>query len=475
MHELPDISTLTLDQKDELIRQLFPLLAEVRRLTERVAELEARLSKNSHNSSKPPSSDGLAKKTRSLRQPSGKKTGGQAGHPGQTLKCTGEPDEIIQSPLPDRCACGAALSGSDGQIAERRQVFDVPVAHYHVVEHHTLHLRCSCGRKPVSAFPASVTEAVQYGPNIRALAVHLTQFQLLPYGRAAQLIADLYHLEVSPATLLAWVDEASDLLKPSVDRIAQALIQAPVAHADESGLRVEGKLHWLHTVATHTHTWYGVHARRGMEAIEAQGILPKRIAVLVHDCWKPYWQLDCVHALCNAHLLRELTFLLETTGQAWSQRMIDLLLAANKTCQAARQQDEKALTPERIERIRADYQAILRDGEALNPETPRTASRRGRVKQTPAFNLLRRLREHVDEVLLFVSDFSVPFTNNLGERAIRMPKVKQKISGCFRTLKGAENFAIIRSYLDTLNKHGHNLLDALRLAFQNQPPQPATG
>ena len=207
MHELPDLSTLTLKQKDELIRQLFPLLAEVVPLAARVAELEARLSKNSQNSSQPPSSDGVAKKTQSLRQPSGKKPGGQAGHPGQTLKHT-DPDEIIHSPLPDRCDCGAFLSGSDALIAERRQVFDVPVAHCHVVEHGTLPLRCTCERLHSSAFPAGVTEAVQYGPNVRALAVHLTQGQRLPYGCAAQRIDDLYALEVSPATLLAWVRRA---------------------------------------------------------------------------------------------------------------------------------------------------------------------------------------------------------------------------------------------------------------------------
>jgi transposase len=462
MHELPDISTLSSHQKDELIRQL----------RARIAELEARLTKNSHNSSKPPSSDGLAKKTQSLRQPSGKKPGGQAGHPGQTLKRTDVPDEIRHCPLPERCVCGASLSGSEARIAERRQVFDVPVAPYHVVEHRSLQVRCACGREHVSAFPAGVTEAVQYGPNARALAVHLTQGQLLPYGRAAQLIADLYRLELSPATLLAWVDEASEWLQPAVERIAQTLVQAPVAHADESGLRVAGKLHWLHTVATGTHTWYGVHARRGREAIEAQGILPKRVAVRVHDGWKPYWQLDGVHALCNAHLLRELTFLLETTGQPWNTRMIERLLSANEACQEARRRGEKALAAERIEQILADYEAILRAGEAVHPESVRTASQHGRVKQTPAFN---RLREHADEVLRFVTDLSVPFTNNLGERAIRMPKVKQKISGCFRTVEGAENFAIIRSYLDTLHKQGCNLLDALRLAFQGQTPQPATG
>ena len=465
MHELPDLSTLASNEKDDLIRHLFSLLAE----------LEARLSKNSQNSSKPPSSDGYGKKTKSLRQPSGKKPGGQVGHPGQTLKRTSEPDEIIYSPLPEHCVCGASLIGTDALVAERRQVFDVPVSRYHVVEHCTVQKRCTCGREHVSTFPAGVTEAVQYGPNVRALAVHLTQGQLLPYGRAAQLIDDLYALKVSPATLLAWVDEASDLLQPSVDRIAQGLIQAPVAHADESGVRVAGKLHWLHTVVTDILTWYGVHARRGMEAIDAHGILPKRIAVLVHDCWAPYWQLDCVHALCNAHLLRELTFLRETTGQVWNQRMMDLLLAANKDCEAARQLGEKALAQDQIEQILAEYQAILRDGEECHPEAVRTAKQRGRVKQTTAFNLLRRMREHASEVLRFVSDLSVPFTNNLGERAIRMPKVKQKISGCFRTLEGAENFAVIRSYLDTLHKQGHNLLDALRATFRGQPPQPATG
>ena len=251
-------------------------------------------------------------------------------------------------------------------------MFDIPAAHYQGVEYRTLQLRCTCGREHVSAFPSGVTEAVQYGANVRALGVHLTQGQLLPYSRASQLIADLFHLEVSPATLLSWVDDASELLLPSVGQIAQALIEAPVAHADESGLRVAGKLHWLHTVATSTHTGYGVHAKRGGEAIKAQGILPKRIAVLVHDCWKPYWQLDCVHALCNAPLLRELVFVRETTGQTWNKHMIDLLLDANKTCEAARQQNEKTLAPGRVKKIPADYQALLREGEAAHPETPRT-------------------------------------------------------------------------------------------------------
>jgi transposase len=253
------------------------------------------------------------------------------------------------------------------------------------------------------------------------------------------------------------------------------LIEVPVAHADESGLRVASRLHWLHTVASDMLTWYGVHAKRGMLAIVSHGILPKRIATLVHDCWGPYWQLDCEHALCNAHLLRELTFLHETTNQRWPKRMIALLLTARDRCEAARQDERTALSARQIRRIFAGYDAILDQAQARHPEATRHTKHRGRVKQTPAFNLLRRMREHTNEVLRFVTDLRVPFTNNLGERAIRMPKVKQKVSGCFRTLKGAQNFCIIRSYLDTMHKQGHNLFEVLRQTFIGRPPLPATG
>jgi transposase len=374
-----------------------------------VSELEARLSKDSHNSNKPPSSDGL-KKTSSLRRPSGDKPGGQVGHKGTTLKRVQKPDGIVEHGLPERCdGCRESLPLPDAQIAERRQVFDIPVVRYEVIEHRTLRLQCGCGKLHESLFPAGVSEAVQHGPNIRALAVHLTQGQLLPLARSAQLIDDLYGLEVSPATLLAWIDQACQVLQPSVERIAQALIEAPVVHADESGLRVASCLHWLHAAASETHTWYGVHAKRGMEAIEAHGILPKQVAILVHDCWKPYWKLECEYALCNAHLLRELVFLHESTGQTWPQRMIDVLIAARDTCAAVRPVTT-GLTSEQTRQIFARYRAALNEGSAINPEAKREGARRGRVKQTPAINLLRRMSEHAGEVLRFVTDLRVPFT-----------------------------------------------------------------
>jgi transposase len=473
MHELelPDLSTLTSEQKDDLIRALFK---QVQMLTARVLELEVRLSKDSHNSSKPPSSDGL-KKTSSLRRPSGKLPGGQAGHPGATLKRVLEPDEVVEHALAERCqACGESLPLTQAQIAERRQVFDIPVVGYRVIEHRTLRLHCGCGKRHESRFPVGVSEAVQHGPNLRALAVHLTQGQLLPLARSAQLIADLYGLAVSPATLLAWIDEAGRVLQPAVGHIAQALIQAPVVHADESGLRVASRLYWLHAAASETHTWYGVHPKRGREAMDAHGILPQRIGTLVHDCWKPYWQLECEHALCNAHLLRELIFLHESTGQTWPQRMIDLLIAARDTC-AAIPLGATAPTLEQTQQIFTRYHDVLAQGQAINPEAKRVSGRRGRVKQTLAINLLRRMHDHAAQVLRFVTDRRVPFTNNLGERAIRMPKVKQKISGCFRTVKGAQNFCIIRSYLDTMHKQRHNTFELLRSAFSGNLLMPGSG
>lgn len=473
MESLPDLSRFTHAQKDELIRMLFE---NARLLTARVEELEARLSKDSHNSSKPPSSDGLVKKTRSLRVSSGKKPGGQVGREGKTLEQTSAVNAVIDHPLPEHCtACGTSLMAADAQVNERRQVFDIPVARYQVTEHRTLQLRCACGQWHQSEFPAGVTEAVQYGLNVRALAVHLTEGQLLPLARSAQLITQLFGLKVSPATVLAWIAQASGLLSAQIARIAQGLIDTPVAHADESGLRVAAKLHWLHTIASEALTWYGVHAKRGMQAIAEFGFLPQRVATLVHDCWLPYWKLGCEHALCNAHLLRELTFLHETTRQRWPKRMIRLLTDANERCEAARQDERTALSVRQIRRIFTHYEKILDQAQARNPPKERQTKRRGRVKQTLTFNLLLRLREHTAEVLRFVTDLRVPFTNNLGERAIRMPKVKQKISGCFRTLKGAQDFCTIRSYLDTMHKQGHNLFEVLRLTFMGCPPSPALG
>lgn len=476
---IPNLSDLTNAEKDSMILVLFAqvktLVAEVEGLTAKVASLEGMLRKDSHNSSKPPSSDGLGKKTRSLRESSGKKPGGQLGHKGNTLKQVAHPTQVVTHALPEHCErCGCTLAQQETRVAQRRQVIDIPIVACDVIEHQTLALVCQCGQHHVSAFPPAVTEAVQYGPNVRALGVHLTQGQLLPLARAAQLIADVYGIQISPGTLAAWVGEAGVALQGTADDIGSSLHTALVVHADESGLRVAGTLHWLHVAANETHTWYGVHPKRGMEAIAAHGILPQRLGILVHDCWAPYWQLDCVHALCNAHLLRELVYVKELTGHHWPEQMKQLLLSANAMAGQA-QQTGIAFTEDNLAAFHTLYHGIVRDGELHHPPAHAPTGKRGRVKQSVPFNLLRRLRQHADAVLRFLRDPQVPFTNNLGERAIRMPKVKQKISGCFRTIKGAQDFCIIRSCLDTLAKQGHSMLDVLRRAFAGNPIQPARG
>lgn len=460
----PDLTGLSHEQKDILI---LTLLA-------RLEALESKVNKNSSNSSKPPSSDGLAKKTSSLRESSGKAPGGQAGRKGSTLKQALQPTERIDHPLPGHCErCQHELPLQDALVAERRQVFDVPVATFDVVEHRTLSVRCQCGQLHTSAFPARVTEPVQYGPNVRALAVHLTQGQMLPYARAAELIRDVYGLAISPGTLVAWVGEARTALQGTADLIAQYLRDAALVNADESGLRVAGQLHWLHIAANDTLTWYGLHAKRGMEAITAHGILSNRSGVLVHDCWAPYWKLDdAKHALCNAHLLRELLYVKELTGHQWPQAMTDFLLSANQLCWAARRSGTRFSEAD-IVAFRTLYDAIVGDGEALHPEVELPIWQGGRAKQSVPCNLLRRFRKHADAILLFIRDLAVPFTNNVAERAVRMPKVKQKISGCFRTVEGADNFCVIRSCLDTLRKQGHAMLEVLQRAFAGNPIQPS--
>jgi transposase len=460
---VPDLSGLTHEEKDTLI---LALLA-------RLEVLESAVSKNSHNSSKPPSSDGLAKKTRSLRQSSGKSVGGQAGHKGTTLKQIAQPTQTVEHALPERCdLCHRALPLSHAQVEARRQIVDIPAVAFDVIEHRTLAVACQCGKRHVSTFPANVTEAVQYGPNVRALGVHLTQGQMLPFARAAELLRDIHGIAVSPGTLVAWVGDAKDALQDTADLIADHLRQSPLVNADESGLRVAGKLHWLHIAANERLTWYGVHTKRGLEAIEAHGILPKRIGVLVHDCWAPYWRLDeSVHALCNAHLLRELLYVKEITGQAWPESMMTFLLNANELCEAARQK-QIVFDADGIAAFRTLYDAIVREGEQLHPEASTQTGSSRRTKQSIAHNLLRRFRLHADSILLFIRDLTVPFTNNMAERAVRMPKVKQKISGCFRTLVGANNFCVIRSCLDTLRKQGHGMLEVLRRAFSNDPIRP---
>lgn len=394
METLPDLAGLTHAQKDEVIHALWDLVtvlrqkvvelkAEVASLKAEITDLRGQLAKNSRNSSIPSSAEGL-KKTKSMRKKGTRPPCGQPGHPGATLKQIAYPDHIADHPLPPVCdACGAALTGE--ATTETRPVFDLPPVAMEVTEHRIHQMRCTCGKTHRSEFPVDVVAPVQYGPGVKALAVYLTQHHMLPVACTAQLLSDLYGLSISAGTVQAMIGEARMLLAPTVERIADAVAQTKVAGADESGYRGAGNLNGLHTAVTQALTWMGLHAKRGKIAFEDFGLLYRLKGTLAHDGLASYRELNCTHALCNAHHLRELTFVHEECQQPWAKRRIDLLVAAHHATIAAQGQRLAAM---RIQTIRAEYDSVLAEGEAANPAPP-SSGKRGRTAQSVPFNLWR--------------------------------------------------------------------------------------
>jgi transposase len=455
------------------------LRKQVEALGALVQELQARLAKDSHNSGKPPSSDGLGRKTRSLRRKSGKKPGGQIGHRGETLHLVHAPDAVVQH-RPAVCSrCQTPLSEAAAVVVlrERRQVQDLPVVRLQITEHQALHVRCpACAHVSVGVFPAAAASRAQYGPRLRALAVYLLEQQLVPYARVRALLADLYGAQVSLGTLVRWVGQAAQTLEPVEAQIMAALRHAPVVHSDETGVRRAGALAWAHVASTPRLTQYAIHAKRGAAATEAIGILPGFTGVSVHDGWAPYrLNTTCRHALCNIHHLRELTFVEEQYHQGWAKDLKALLLEMKMAVEQARAQGEREIATAHRAAFRARYETLLAAGLAANPPPERAARRRGRIKQSPARNLLERLWLNQEAVLAFLDDFTIPFDNNQAERDLRMLKVQQKVSGSFRSEGGAAAFARIRGYLSTLGKQGQALLAALEALFAGQPLAPRMG
>lgn len=444
-------------------------------LTARVKELEDQLASDSHNSSKPPSGD-HPKRTRSLRKPSGKPSGGQPGHPGTTLRLSETPDRVIRY-RPAVCqACGASLEGGRESKSERRQVWDLPPIHLEVVEHRAETMECArCGAETTAAFPPGVTQPVQYGPGIQALWVYLRVYQLLPSERTRELLEDVFGSAPSEATLQTAVERCAAGLADTEAAIRRGVQQAAVAHPDETGVRVGGKRRWLHVASTEWLTHYGWHPKRGKEATDAIGILPRFTGTAVHDGWNPYRQYECSHALCNAHHLRELTFVEEREGQPWAGQMKDLLVAIKQRVEQEQAAGAEWLDAATGQEFEERYQQVLDAGLGANPPPaePRPPGKRGRQKQSKAKNLLDRLSVHRREVLAFMYDFRVPFDNNLAERDLRMMKVQQKIAGCFRSEDGATAFCRIRSYLSTARKQSQRVLPAIEQVFAGYPFAPS--
>jgi transposase len=453
------------------------LRAENAALRTENAVLQARLRTDSHNSSKPPSSDGPGVKPhpKSQRIPSGRKSGGQPGHVGHTLVLVDEPDEVVGH-LPSHChACGQSLEDVPARRQERRQVVDIPPVKVRVVEHQVATKCCpGCGAETSGVFPAGVAAPAQYGPSITTAAVYLNQGQLLPLERTTEVLADLFGCPISEGTVASAVAACYAQLTPVEAAIKQGIVAAPVAHFDETGANVSGKLHWLHVASTRCLTFYATHAKRGRDAMDAIGVLPPFHGRAIHDSLVSYWQYgDCTHGLCNGHHLRELTFVAEELGQPWAQDLKDLLGAIKRAVDAAREDERNALPAEVQRAFAARYDAILGDGSTANPP-PAPTGRRGRPKLGKAGSLVERLREHRGATLAFMEDFAVPFDNNQAERDLRMTKVREKISGCFRTTTGAERFCRIRGYISTLRKQRMPILSALGQAIIGNPPMPAT-
>ena len=462
--------------KETVVRVLLEMDARIRALEERVQSLENQLAKNSRNSSKPPSSDGFTKPApKSLRKKGKRKSGGQPGHTGHTLKTTDKPDHTEVHRVTECEHCGRSLADRSADSVEKRQVHDLPPLRLIVTEHQAESKTCACGCLNKAAFPEGVNAPVQYGRGIKAAAVYLKNYQYLPYERTCELLNDFFGCPMSEGTLANIIAESHELAADPVEKIKELVERATVAHFDETGSRVEGKLWWLHSASTAHATYYDIHRKRGSEAFDDIGILPDFIGRAIHDFWKPYFGYDCRHGLCNAHHLRELVFVHEQHQQDWADRMIGCLLDIKDAVDLATQTTDR-LDRRQIQNFEARYQQILDEGYAENPLPAQPAGKkkkRGRRKKTKARNLLERLDEHRGEGLAFMYDFNVPFDNNQAERDLRMMKVQQKISGMFRTEDGAKAFCRIRSYIATARKNAVGAMDALTRLFSGDPFVPA--
>ena len=458
---------------EDLNRINADLRAENAQLKARIAELEARLNQNSGNSSKPPSTDGFVR-PKSPRKKGEKPPGGQKGHTGHTLEMVDNPDQIVNHTAPVCQGCGALLEQVTPDTTERRQVFDIPQPKIIVTEHRVEHKTCpACGLSNQGKFPEDVKYPVQYGKNLKSLMVYLCIFQLLPYARIGEFFSDLFGHSVSKATLVKAVSECSQNLTDYEDRIRVLLAGAEILHVDETGMRVGGIRQWLHVASTELLTIYGHHRKRGSEAMDAMQILPRFTGVMIHDFWSPYFKYLSRHALCNAHIIRELRGISENYGQKWCDCLHDLIYEIKEDVDTARLA-ASSLSPQQRATFEERYSQILEAGIDENPSIALSEpiAKRGRKKQSKAKNLLDRCQKFQREILSFMHDFTIPFTNNLAERDIRMIKVQQKISGTFRSEEGAVNFCRVRGYISTVKKHDRPVLSSLVSVFEGSPFMP---
>lgn len=454
--------------------ELADAVAELARAAGRIAELEDQLRKTSRNSSRPPSADGLAKpppRPRSLRKKTGRKPGGQDGHLGQTLAQVAKPD-LEERHEPACCGrCGAGLADQPVTGVERRQVFDLPPVKVQVTEHQLIERQCGCGHRTRGGAPVGAEAPVQYGPRVAAVIVYLYIGQFLSRKRTAQALAELFGVPLSPATVAGITARAAGKLDGFLERVRGNIAASDVAGFDETGFRVAGRLHWVHCARTGTYTLLMVHPRRGRKAMEAMGVLPSFAGVAVHDAWAPYDTYSGPdHQLCCAHALRELQAVTDSApaGQwCWAAQAADALTGMQALASDAIAAGRDAVDPAALAALMHSYRSAVLLGAR------QTAARSGPLMRKH-HALARRLADRQDDYLRFTADWRIPADNNGSERDIRMAKLKQKVSGCLRTLTGARQFCAIRSYLSTAAKHGLTFISALVMLTEGQPWMPAT-
>jgi transposase len=471
-----------LAQRDELIQQQQAVLREQNVLIEHLREQHGRLveqvkalqEQQASDSHLPPSSDRFGRKPKSLRKKSEKPSGGQPGHPGSSLHWSCSPDEVVEHHVLICEACQQDLHAVAACHVERRQVVDVPAPRLIVREYRAEQKQCPvCQHITAAPFPHEAAAPIQYGPTVAATAVYLTQQQLVPLARTCEVLRDLWGDQMSEGTLCELTQKCAAQVVQVEQQIKETLIQAEVIHQDETGLRVAGKRHWVHVTCTPTLTHYQVQKSRGQAALEASGILPAFSGVSIHDGWASYFLYPCAHACCNVHLLRELLFLAEEHGCQWAADLKSLLLDMKEATQPARAQGKHWLDPLEVADWEGQFLRILDEGDLAHPRATSPPGTRGRCKQSAARNLLDRVRKYQHAFLCFLEDRRVDFDNNLAERDVRMVKLQQKISGCFRTVTGAQAFSRIRGYLSTVRKQDLPLLSPLQATFCGHPVLPS--
>jgi transposase len=454
---------LTKEEYRKLTGQIEAYVALLDKLEKRVKELEAQLGKNSGNSSKPPSSDGYKKVIKNNREKSDKGQGAQEGHKGTSLQMVETPDKVIKHKVEGTCSgCGKDLQTAHVKDVQHRQVFDLPEKLIEVTEYQVEIRQCQCGM--VHEAPCAVNAPAQYGRKFKALMVYLNQYQYMPFERLQEFSEDCFGMSISDGVLAMNNQQCYENLEQIEICIKQQIIQSAVMHNDETGMRCEGKTKWVHSSSTASYTHYSMQDKRGKEGINAIGILPDFQGISVHDRWASYDDYDCGHAFCNAHLLRNLKFLAEETGSKWAAPMIALLVGANHY------KKEGLLNKSTIADIEKESRRIVKQGlkEEQPPEKTKL-TKRGRKAKSKSLNLLNVFIDRSQQVWAFIHNQNVPFDNNLAERDLRMVKLKQKISGCFRSINGANVFCRIRSYISTIKKQGYGVLHAIEVAVAGNP------